>query len=627
MTILRDFHGPNAAYLLELYEQFQQNPHDFDETARRFFEQNASHIQNFLHTDGQFTEQQAAEPPIDKIMAVVNLAQAVREYGHLDAQLDPLGSSPPGEPSLELDYYSLSEPDLRRLPASLIGGPAAADKKDAFAAVEALREIYSATIGYDYDHLRNHNERSWLREMAETRHFRPPHTPIDEEELLAQLTQVEVFEQFLHRIFPGKTRFSVEGLDMLVPMLQEITGRAAESGITTIQLGMAHRGRLNVMAHIMQRPYDEILTMFKDPDLRDFYDRRNYMGWTGDVKYHAGDRHAIDFEEDEVIDLIINLAPNPSHLEHVNPVVLGMARAAGTEVKNPGRPSFQHSISLPILIHGDASFSGQGIVSETLNMYQLPGYRVGGTIHIIANNQIGFTTSADEARSTLYASDLAKGFKIPIIHVNADDPAACIEVARVAVAYRQKFQKDFLIDLIGYRRYGHNEGDEPRFTQPLMYAQIDSHPTVRRLLADRLMERGTVAVEEVEMLQADHWSALQEIYESLTEEEVAGKLEPQLELPPSGAARAAATARTLQRQRQRNQQHQELPEGFLLDRKLARAREKRKTALDNEDEATIDWATAEELALASILADGTAVRFTGEDVERGTFSQRYAVFH
>ncbi len=625
----REFPGPNAAYLLDLFEQYQREPESLDEATRAFFRHNEGRLRQMLAADGQEAaiSAPAVTPEAGKIMAAVSLAQAIREYGHLAAQLDPLGTTPPGDPSLEPGYHNLAEADLAQLPASLIGGPAAEGRDNAQEAIEGLRRIYSKTIGYDYDHLRDFEERSWLREMAETRHFRPPNTPLDPRALLERLTQVETFERFLHRIFPGKTRFSIEGLDMLLPMLEEIVGRAAGSGIRSILLGMAHRGRLNVMAHLMGRPYAQILTMFKDPAQSDSYDEWNVMGWTGDVKYHAGGRRAIDTDADEVFDLVIQLAPNPSHLEHVNPVVVGMARAAGTQVDDPGPARFEPSITLPILIHGDAAFPGQGIVAETLNMHRLPGYQVGGAVHIIANNQLGFTTDAGEGRSTLYASDLAKGFKIPIVHVNADDPEACIEVARLAIAYRGKFHKDFLIDLIGYRRYGHNEGDEPRFTQPQMYARIDTQPTVRQRWAETLVARDELTMEEAEAIRERFQGDLQQLYESLAVEEVADELEPQLEAPPPGAAKGAETAVSLEKLRELNRSLLALPDGFRPDRKVARALKNRREALADLDEATLDWAAAEQLALASILAEGTAVRLTGEDVERGTFSQRHAVFH
>jgi 2-oxoglutarate dehydrogenase E1 component len=629
MSVQRHFPGPNLAYLLELFERYQDDPDSVDKAAQNYLRRNEDALRRLLQQVSGNGQGAAAVSTIQTslIAGVINLAQAIREYGHLAARLDPLGAPPPGDPSLHLDYYNLTEDELRRLPANLIGGPLTSKTNNVLGAIEQLRQIYSSTIAFDYDHLRDHEERRWLREMAEKRHFQSSRDPFDLTGLLERLTQVETFEQFLHKIFPGKKRFSIEGLDMLVPMLDEIVGRAAESGIQSILLGMAHRGRLNVLAHVLKRPYPQILTMFKDPAKSESYDRRNEMGWTGDVKYHIGGDNTIDLDADHIIDLVIKLAPNPSHVEHINPVVIGMARAAGTRVEKPGPPRFDQSITLPILIHGDAAFPAQGIVAETLNLSRLPGYQVGGTIHIIANNQLGFTTTASEGRSTLYASDLAKGFKIPIVHVNADDPEACLEAARLAFAYRSKFEKDFLIDLIGYRRHGHNEGDEPRFTQPLVYARIDEHPTIRRQLADKLVAAGEMAPEDVKTLQAHFLTGLQDLYEELDVSEAADELEPQLELPPAGAARQADTAVALDRLHELNISLVTLPKDFQLDAKLARALKERRHELDDPDKRTIDWATAEELALASILSDGTAIRLTGEDVERGTFSQRHAVFH
>lgn len=623
--LLQLFHGPNAGYALELYEKYQQNPATVDPITRAYFE----HWQPNGDTPPSSLlpplSSPLAAPNVDKIMGAVNLAQAIREYGHLAAQLDPLGEPPPGDPALSPAYHGITDEDLRQLPASLIGGPVAHRTSTAHEAVQGLRQIYCTHLGYDYEHVREPQEREWLRETAESGQFRPPNDPIDNLALLQRLTQVETFELFLHRIFPGKTRFSIEGLDIMVPMLDEIIGDAAESGIYNIFLGMAHRGRLNVLAHILGRSYAEILTQFKDPHQEAHYNNRNNVGWTGDVKYHDGVRHAR--KTGKMIDLVVNMAPNPSHLEHVNPVVVGMARAAGMNTDKAGPPYFNHSYALPIIIHGDAAFSGQGIVPETLNMYRLPSYRVGGTIHIIANNQVGFTADDFAGRSTLYASDLAKGFKLPIIHVNADDPVACLEAARLSIVYRRKFQKDFIIDLIGYRRYGHNEGDEPRFTQPVMYQKIDNHPTVRQLWATHLTQNNQISSTWAEELVLQQMGKLQAEYESLKVEEIAEQLEPQLQVPPAGAAKMVETAVSAHTLQSLNQSWLTFPPGFTPHPKLARSLKRRETALDNPDEAAIDWATAETLALASILADGIPVRFTGEDVERGTFGHRHAVFH
>jgi len=639
MTLWQEFHGPNAGYILELYERYQQDPDAVDDDTRRFFEQNGHELVRLAerdgHEDGVETAVSAASPadfdlPFEKIMGAVNLAQAIRDYGHLDAQLDPLGSDPPGEAALKLEYHKVTVEDLRQLPASLIGGPLAPQAENAYEAIQALRDIYATTVGYDYDHLRHAEERDWLREAAETRRFRPPNQPCNNEALLRRLTAVETFELFLHRIFPGKTRFSIEGLDMMVPMIDELIGGGAEAGIYTVLLGMAHRGRLNVLAHTLNLPYEEILTQFKDPDPSEHDIHRNTLGWTGDVKYHAGARHTLDIDQKahkDAVDVVVKLAPNPSHLEHVNPVVAGMARAAGTFVEEPGHPRFDHSITLPLLIHGDAAFPGQGIVAETLNFYRLRGYRIGGTIHIIANNQVGFTTDDWAARSTLYASDLAKGFKFPVVHVNADDPYACIEVARLAIAYRQRFHKDFLIDLIGYRRYGHNEGDEPRFTQPRMYQKVDNHPTVRQIFGKQLVEADKIEANQPEQLVQEYMSQMQSLYETLEVGEIADKLEPQLELPPEGAARKIDTAVSSESLRQLNESLLRVPDDFNINPKLARGMKRRRQAFEQADEKSIDWATAEDLALASILAEGIAIRFTGEDVERGTFSHRHALWH
>lgn len=614
MDIWNKFYGPNIAYVLELYEKYRQDPNSVDETTRKFFNQWPP------------PPQARAEVPTgegfaaDKFIGAVNYAHAIRAYGHLGAHLDPLKSEPPGDPSLHLDYHRLTEDDLRDMPADVVGGPTAEKAENALDAIQALRDVYMGTIGYDYEHVHDPEERYWLRYAAECGEFRPPDDPIDETGVLERLTRVESLERFLHRMFPGKTRFSIEGLDMMIPILDEVIGAAAEADICMIMLGMAHRGRINVHAHILNKPYVRILAEFRDPGAN--FTTRNELGWTGDVKYHKGERHAI--KGGEVTKIVVTMAPNPSHLEHVNPVVTGMARAAGSKVDEPGPPKFFPNAALPILIHGDASFTGQGIVAETLNLSKLPGYSVSGTVHIIANNQLGFTAEPFEERSTLYASDLAKGFEIPIMHVNADDPMACLEAARTAFAYRDKFKKDFLIDLIGYRRYGHNEGDEPSFTQPLMYENIRNHPSVREIWADELVERGVVGEELPGKLVREVMEELQEILEGLEPEEEI--LKPELEPPPPGEARRVKTTVSLKKLRELNDNLLDIPHGFHLHRKIERVRKQRGNVLKDPDEASIDWATAEELAMASILADGVAIRMSGEDVQRGTFSQRHAVF-
>jgi len=615
MDISHIFHGPNAGYVLELYERYLKDPDSVDSTAKSVFDK----IRPEIH-DGVPAEM--APGDISKIVGAANLALAIRAFGHLMANLDPLGSEPPGDPALDLETHGLTDDDLKEIPSSLIGPPIAETASNAYDAIQKLRSVYSSKIGYDYYHINSMEERKWLRDAAESGSYRPPTDPINEKRLLESLTQVEVIERFIHRIFPGKFRFSIEGVDMLVPMLNEVVGLSAESGIHHILLGMAHRGRLNVMHHVLDKSYRGSLLKFKDPILeRDF---RDYMGWTGDVKYHEGARHSVK-NGGKAIDMLITLSPNPSHLESVNPVVEGMTRAAGTSVGKPGKPAFEPSVSLPILVHGDAAFPGQGIVSETLNLCRLPGYNTGGTLHIITNNQLGYTTLPNDSRSTLYASDLAKGFEIPIIHVNADAPEACIEAARIAIAYIHNFHKDFLIDLVGYRRHGHNEADEPAFTQPGMYKLIDSHPTVREIWTNTLAERGVVNAEEAEEIISKYNEILHTEFESLSPDEVPE--EAPSSPPPAGAAQKAVTSVPAETLQEMNSSLLKLPPEFNLNSKLKKGRGRRKTMLDNPEEKSIDWATAEELAFASILADGTAIRFTGQDAERGTFSHRHAVLH
>jgi len=614
MNITDMFHGPNSGYILELYDRYVEDPSSVDAETRALFDNWKPEAEDSTHVE-------ASPQDMDKIVGAANLALAIRAFGHLDAKINPLGINCSGDPSLDPETHKITEEDLFQLPSSLIGGPIAETTTNAAEAIEKLRSVYSSSVGYDYYHLHSIEERRWLRHAAESGTFRPPNDPINEKRLLESLTQTEVLERFLHRIFPGKFRFSIEGVDTLIPMFNEIVGLAAESDINHILIGMAHRGRLNVMHHVMNKPYKGTLIKFKDPVLqRDF---RDYMGWTGDVKYHEGARHAV--KKGRPIDMVITLAPNPSHLESVNPVVEGMTRAAGTKADRPGAPEFDRTVSMPIIVHGDAAFPGQGIVSETLNLSRLPGYSTGGTIHIITNNQLGYTTLPRDSRSTLYASDLAKGFEIPIMHVNADDPEACIESSRLAFAYVDTYHKDFLIDLVGYRRHGHNEADEPAFTQPKLYEIVDKHPTVREIWSNTLIERGIIDSEESEEILNKYNEQMHSDFESLAPEDMPEESQP--ERPPAGAAQKVKSSVSAGALRELNQSLLKVPQDFKINPKLKRARERWANALEGTDSKTIDWAMAEQLAFASILADGTPIRLTGQDCERGTFSHRHAVLH
>ncbi|MEZ5317360.1 MAG: 2-oxoglutarate dehydrogenase E1 component [Vicinamibacterales bacterium] len=613
----RDFQGVNAGYLLELYDRYRRDPHSVDEATRTFFASNPPRPSE----PSSPWDPGTLVPSGPSYVAATNLAQCIRRYGHLAASLDPLGSRPQGDPALLAETHGVSEAQLRALPASIISGPVAEGASSMGEVIERLRGIYCSNTGYDFAHIFVPEERRWLREAVETGRFRAPADPIDPLALLDRLTDVEGFERFLHRTFPGKTRFSIEGLDMLVPILDEVIAEAAEAGLRRAFIGMAHRGRLNVMAHVLGKPYEQILAEFRDP-VRTAHE---FVGlhWDGDVKYHLGASRMVSGGEQ--VDLVVAMPPNPSHLEAIDPVLEGMARAAGTDASRPGPPVFDRDAVLPILIHGDAAFPGQGVVAETLNLHRLDGYTTGGTVHIIANNQIGFTTDPDDAYSVLYASGLARGFKIPIVHVNADDPEACIEVARLAFAYRQEFNRDIIIDLIGYRRYGHNEGDEPAFTQPMMYRTIAAQPTVRQRWASTLESRGVVTADDAEARLARRLDDLQRRFDAL--DPLEHLVEPTPEIAEPGTASRVRTAVPVDRLASINDALLALPEGFAVHRKLERGRERRRQAFADPSARTIDWATAEELAFATVIADGTPIRLTGEDVERGTFSHRHAVLH
>ena len=616
MPLENEFHGPNLGYILELYEQYRKDPNAVDEATRKLFEK---------WSPADAPSSIVTSQNLLSITGAANLAQSIRVYGYLSAKLDPLEEPPASasNPLLSPEFYQVREEDLFNLPAEIVKlpDPAGRTSRNAQEAIEVLRSIYCGTIGYDYGHIRIPEEREWLFQAAETGRFRPHAQPIEGRKLLERLTQVEAFEVFLHRLFPGKTRFSIEGLDMMIPMLDEVIAKAMLETICVSIIGMAHRGRLNVLAHILHKPYSQILAEFADPQGR--ATTWDELGWTGDVKYHMGAQRPPS--RDTKAEMLVHMPPNPSHLEMVDPVVVGMARAANTGVNKPGAPRYFHRASLPITIHGDSSFTGQGIVAETLNFSRVPGYTVSGTVHIIANNQLGFTANEYESRSTLHASDMATGFEIPVIHVNADDPLACIEAARTAFAYRQQFQKDFVINLIGYRRYGHNEGDEPRFTQPAMYKKIDEHPRVRQIWAERLERDGVIRAGEADELIQAQLKTLQEANDRLDPE--SALVEPVPTPPPRGAAQKVKTAVTLKRLRELNKALLEFPKDFLLNPKLVKAVERRLTLLDKPENAKIDWAAAEELAFASILEDGIPIRLTGQDSIRGTFSQRHAVFY
>jgi 2-oxoglutarate dehydrogenase E1 component len=557
-----------------------------------------------------------SEEMLSHVQAATSLVKAHRMHGHLAAHLDPLGSEPIGDPALEPSTVGLTPEVMEQIPAHIlrIQCPGATLAE----ALPHLRAIYTGTIAYEIEHISDHQKRVWLRQRIESGKYRRPLSPEEKRQVLARLTDAEALETYIHRAFLGSKSFSIEGLDALIPMLDETFGLAADAGVREVFLGMAHRGRLNVLAHTVGLPYTSILAEFEGEKDIDVVTARP-RGGTGDVKYHQGAEG--DYATREGKELHVTLAANPSHLEFVDPVVEGRTRADQTE-RDIGEGHHFPRRALPVLIHGDAAFPGEGVVAETLNLEALAGYSTGGVIHIIANNQIGFTTEPEESRSTRYASDLAKGFDMPIVHVNADDPEACIAAVRLAMAFREEFRQGVVIDLIGYRRFGHNETDEPAYTQPRMYDVIRKHPSVRKLYADRLVDQGIVAPEEPDRLLKEAQARLAAAHEQVRHEG-GGPVTAEHQLDRS-ASEEPVTGFPLDDLLELNKQIFSAPKDFEVHRKLAPQREKR--AMVGPDDA-VDWGQAEVLSFATLLVQGTPLRLTGQDTARGTFSQRHLVLH
>jgi 2-oxoglutarate dehydrogenase E1 component len=625
MADLREFHGPNAGYVLEQYDRYLRDPQSVDAQWQAYFRGFSPAELEAAAASPPAGAPAASAPGIDvgKLVAAREMSRTIRTRGLTAARLDPLGSEPHPDPALSLESYGLTEGELASLPAAVVLGHDPASP-NLLAEVRRLRQIYSGSVGYDYHHIPIAKERAWLREAIESARFARPLPPERKKEILRRLSQVDGFERFLHRAFFGQKRFSIEGTDAFVPMLDEVVREAAARGGREVLIGMAHRGRLNVLAHVLGKPYPMMLAGFQSAQLAPAAeDQQNTDEPSGDVKYHMG------WDSEQEVDgraIRVTLSPNPSHLEFVNPVVVGMTRASQDDTTRPGPPTLEHDAALAVLIHGDAAFPGQGTVAETLNMSGLRGYTVGGTLHVIANNQIGFTTDPEEDRSTRWSSDLAKGFEIPIVHVNADDVEACLAVTRLAFAYREEFGKDFVIDLVGYRRWGHNEGDEPLFTQPVMYEAIRNHPTAREVYAKRLVDEGVVTAGEAEAMAKAVADELARALESLGggaphhEEEDEPTREGHRRDPLQTGVDAA-------RLRELNDALLARPDGFAPNPRLDRnVLQKRRDAVDSAEPA-IDWGHAEALAFASLLAEGVPIRLTGQDAERGTFSHRHAVLH
>jgi 2-oxoglutarate dehydrogenase E1 component len=622
----RVIQGAESGRFLGLIEEHLQGEHGFYEAV---FQSLGVQLGTLAPAPSPGAPAQAPGPPdealLNAVQAATALLKAFRTHGHLAARLDPLGSEPEGDPALDPETVGLTPELMAQIPARIlqmhVPGATLAE------ALPHLRETYCGTIAYEIEHIASHRQRAWLRERIESGAFRAPPSGEESRELLRRLVEVDALERFMHKAYLGQHQFSIEGLDMTVPMLDELIRLSAGHGGKEVVIGMAHRGRLNVLAHNLGRDYDTIFAEFEGASTLEAVTTIP-QGGTGDVKYHHGTHGSYALPDGGSIR--VNLESNPSHLEYVYPVVEGATRAAQTTRHGPHAHQDTNA-AVPIVIHGDASFPAQGVTAETLNLQALDGYKVGGTVHFITNNQIGFTTDPDDARSTRWASDLAKGFDVPIVHVNADDVPACISAVRLAFAFRQEFGHDVLIDLIGYRRFGHNESDEPAYTQPEMYAKIKSKKRVAELWADRLVADGTVTGEDVERQEQEVWDNLTLLHQRLKARIAAaaeqgqddqGTGEYELDRSPSPEVKTAVPTARLH---QLSEELLRVPEGFTVHPKLVKQLERRREALDQP--GGIDWAHGEALAFASLLTEGTPIRLTGQDTERGTFSQRHMVLH
>lgn len=564
---------------------------------------------------GQLDGQGATLEQNKRAIAVMRLINMYRTRGHVLADLDPLSDEPGHNPELDFEYYGLTLWDLdREFYCAGLGGNEKASLREI---VHLLRDTYCGKIGAEFMHLLDLEERKWLRERMESTTNTPDLSKDQKKEILHNLNQAMAFEQFLHKKYIGHKRFSLEGADTLIPMMHHMLEKAGEDYVEKIFMGMAHRGRLNILVNIMNKPYRKMFADFEgnlDPD--------SIQG-SGDVKYHLGSKGDYETESGQKVE--IELMPNPSHLEAVNPVVEGATRATQDHL-DEGKNSKN---ILPVLIHGDAAFAGQGVVAETLNMSQLEAYKTEGTVHIIINNQIGFTTLPEEGRSTEYASDLAKMILAPIFHVNGDHPEEAVHAIQMAFEYRQKFGKDVVIDLVCYRKHGHNEGDEPAFTQPGMYQEIDTHPTVRDLYTQKLHGKGELTEEETEEIFKEFDDLLYRAFEEAKNSsplEVTEEMMRRNETKQEDRPDFPDTTYPEEKLKEIAVRLNTVPKDFDANPKLLKQLAKRAEIVE-KNEPRIDWGFAEALAFGSLLKKGTTVRLTGQDAERGTFSHRHAILH
>ncbi len=620
----------NAALIEAQYEAWQQDHNSVDPTWRAFFQgftlaSNGGRPQAALAAAVQSESAAADLPIIDSLTQsrVHQLINAYRSIGHIESHLDPMGEPPPPHAKLSLGQFNLGPDDLDTVfdVGTYLGG----GQMKLRDIVANLRRTYCGTIGVEYMHIQDVDVRTWLQEKMESTRNQPAFSQPEKLRILSRVHKAELFERFLHTKYVGQKRFSLEGGETMVAAVDAVIELCPALGVEEVVMGMAHRGRLNILTSVMRKSFDVLFEQFSE----------NYIpetvGGDGDVKYHLGYEALLDTASGRKVE--VRLAANPSHLEIVNPVVEGKARA---------RQRFRGAIDqrwrvLPLLIHGDAAFAGQGIVAETLNMSQLPGYTTGGTLHIVINNQIGFTTEPRDSRSTRYCTDVAKMIEAPVFHVNGDDPEAVCHVARLALEFRVKFQREVVIDMICYRKHGHNETDEPAFTQPILYKKIATHPQVSTVLTRKLVAEGSITLAESEAIRAKYSEALEKNLEKAKASETA----------KSAKRAAAAEARKFEGSNAIFQPSfhfkevptgvsntlidqvvrglTQLPDGFNPNPKIKRFLDARAAA--HRDGGPIDWGFGEALAFGTLVLEQVPIRLSGQDCERGTFSHRHAVLH
>ncbi len=599
--------GMNAGYVESLYDQWLESPDSVDESWQYFF----SGFDMAMCPRTCVAADQA-----DAQSRVASLIYAYRSQGHLIAQNNPLWDNPINHPDLDLETYNFTENDLTRVfDTGHLYGPKRASLGDV---IQFLKKTYCGSIGVQYTHIEDKSIRRWLQSVMEPVKNSPNYSSDIKHDILERLIDAEVLEKFIQSRYPGQKRFSLEGAETLIPAVHAIAEIAPDLGIEEVVIGMAHRGRLNILANILDKPYTQIFSEFEGNFLPES------IGGDGDVKYHKGfsSIHEQHYGGDKKIRL--SLAANPSHLEAVNPVVEGKTRA---KQRQYGDTENRKKV-IPLLIHGDAAFTGQGLVAETLNLSQLEGYKTGGTIHFIINNQIGFTTDPEESRTSYYCTDIAKSIQAPIFHVNGDDPEAVVYAVETALKFRQEFGMDVVVDMLCYRRHGHNESDEPRFTQPQLYKKIKDHPPVRTLYMRQLISEGFFGEEEEKKIAKEFQTRLQkqlDITKSVQPELESGSYdkywdgltEPYSDKPvKTGVTRkilvSVGNAMTT------------IPDGFILNPKIARKLPDVKKSIEKNSD--IDWATAEHLAFGSLLEEGSPIRLSGQDSKRGTFSQRHVAW-